>query len=40
MPQIIALYARFQALRNQAADDGRFTVVSFYELPHILGVSQ
>lgn len=40
MPQINALYARFQALRNQAADDDRFTVVSIDELPHKLGVSQ
>lgn len=40
MPQINALYARFQALRNQTADDGRFTVVSIDELPHKLGVSQ
>ena len=40
MPQINALYARFQALRNQAADDGRFSVVSIDELPHKLGVSQ
>lgn len=40
MPQINALYARFQALRNQYANNDRFTVVSIDELPHKLGVSQ
>lgn len=40
MPQINALFSRFQALRNQAAEDGRFTVVAIDDLPHKLGVSQ
>ena len=40
MPQINALYARFQALRNHTAEDGRFTVIPIDDLPHKLGVSQ
>lgn len=40
MPQVNTLYSRFQALRNQAAEDGRFTVIAIEGLPHKLGVSQ
>ena len=40
MPQINTLFSRFQALRNQAAEDGRFTVVAIDDLPHKLGVSK
>lgn len=39
MPQNNALFARFQGLRNQDVEDGRFAVVSIDDLPHKLGAS-
>lgn len=39
MPHTNALFTKFQSLRNQAAEDGHFTVVSIDDLPHKLGVS-
>lgn len=40
MPQTNTLYSRFQALRNQPSEEGRFTVIAIDNLPHKLGVSQ
>lgn len=40
MPQVDTLFLRFQALRNQAAEDGRFTVITIENLPHKLGVTK
>ena len=40
MPQVNTLFPRFQALRNQAVEDGRFTVIAIEDLPHKLGVTQ
>lgn len=40
MPQVNTLFPRFQALRNQAAEDGRFTVIAIEDLPHKLGVTK
>lgn len=40
MPQVNTLFLRFQSLRNQANEDGRFTVIAIEDLPHKLGVTQ
>lgn len=40
MPQANTLFSHFQYLRNQTAEDGRFTVISIDGRPHKLGVSQ
>ena len=40
MPQVNTLFSRFQSLRNQANEDGRFTVIAIEDLPHKLGVTQ
>lgn len=40
MLQVNTLFPRFQALRNQANEDGRFTVIAIEGLPHKLGVTQ
>ena len=40
MPQVNTLFPRFQTLRNQAAEDGRFTVIAIEDLPHKLGITQ
>lgn len=40
MPQVNTLFPRFQALRNQAAEDGRFTVIAIENMPHKLGVTK
>ncbi len=40
MPQVNTLFSRFQALSNQATEDGRFTVIAIENLPHKLGVTK
>ena len=40
MPQVNTLFSRFQSLRNQANEDGWFTVIAIEDLPHKLGVTQ
>ena len=40
MLQVNTLFPRFRTLCNQAAEDGRFTVIAIEDLPHKLGVTQ
>ncbi len=40
MPQISTLFSRFQSLRNQTKENGRFTVIALEGLPHKLGITQ